>query len=345
MNRDDDHLTDALRDGIDRMMGEVEIPAGLVSRARWHRNQQSRFKTVAGSAAALVGVVGLLAATLAVAPPELPGGQRSKILTVSYVTGRIERAMAQASADKRVMEITAHGVDAHFDLYLTGPKGVVGGRFPSLETSRIRLWFYRDQFRQQGLNSSGEPLWDAVSRLTSIRTHSSRLRGYAFDHQARTWWRARYTAPRPAPSGKGCKAGTSVLQPWQATPQDWAAIIHSALSCGSYKIVRNQHVDGQDATELVPARHAHNGAALYGQILWFSPSTYLPLRTEWIVQLGSHSDSHSQSHGDSHSRIVADFTWNKPTKAILAQLSPAVPGGFHKVGGTLSQELVTILQL
>lgn len=330
MNPDDDRLTDALKDGIDRLMGEVEIPDGLVIRALRRRSERSRFRAMAGSATAIVAVVGLLAATLAVAPPQLPGKHHGaggqQILTVSYVTGQVEQAMAKASSGKLVERITMSGKDARFVLYRLLPRSEAKIRFPSLDAARLRLWFYRDQIRQQGLTSAGEPLWDTVGRRTAT--------SYGIDYKARAWWRVLQAGRRQVPAGRGCKAGAFLPAPWLATPRDWTALIRSAFRCGTYKIVQHQQIDGQAAIKLVPADRSQRAFAALRQTIWVAPSTYLPIRVEWAWP----------ATGSNHPRdIASDFVWRKPSRASLAQLTPPVPDGFRKLGPGLSQELLATL--
>ncbi len=298
---------------------------------------------MAGSAGAIVAVVGLLAATLAVAPPQLPGQQHGaggqKILTVSYVTGQVEQAMAKASTDKLVEQITVSGKDALFLLYRLNPRGAARVRFPGLAAARLRLWLYRDQSRQQGLTSAGEPVWDTVSHRTTSDGQASQVASYGIDYQASTWWRAQPAAQQPAPAVRGCdaagrRAGPFTRAPWLAAPRDWTALIRSALRCGSYKIVKHQQIDGQAAIKLVPADRPLRALAGLRQTLWVAPSTYLPVRVEWAwPAIGSHRPR----------SVASDFVWRKPSKASLAQLTAPVPGGFRKLGPTLSQELVATL--
>lgn len=333
MNPEDDRMTDALKDGIDRLMGEVEIPDGLVIRALRRRTERGKFRAVAGSTAAIVAVVGLFAATLAVAPPQLPTAG-SKILTVAYVTGRIEQAMARASTDKRVEQVTIRAKDLGVSLIATRP----GHRkatppFAALTTSRLRFWFYRSQYRMQGLTSAGQPMWDNVIHTSVTGPHAGRESGYAINYQGKTWWRAQMRPQKPAKFVGACNSENFWLAPWAAIARDWTAIIRSALKCDTYKIVGYQRVDGQKTIKLAFVPGQYTSVPEVHQTLWVARPSYLPVRAAWTWQLSGQPKGH----------MVSDFVWSKPTKAALAPLHAAIPAGFRELKQTLTELLTSVI--
>lgn len=338
MNPDDNQLTDALRDGIDRMTEKVSLPPSLVGRAHWHRSRQHKFRRVAGSAAAVAGVVGLIAATLAVAPPELPGALRPKTLTVAYVTSRVEQAMGKASTDKFVEQVSIDSANLRFQLYRSlrdSPSG--NGKWaPGLSAPQARMWLYRDQFRTQGVTATGKTVYDVSGKLATVGRNGKigRLRGHSVDYQHGIWWQALQFMPADAASSQ-CGANAFPVAPWRSAPLNWTAMIRSALKCGSYKIARHQQVDGQPTIKLIPARHGKKFQSVE-QTLWVAPSSYLPVRVKWNWAL---PDGRSAKRAS----MVADFAWRTPSKASIALLHAPVPAGFRKLGPTMLQIMPTVM--
>jgi hypothetical protein len=219
--------TDLLRESIDRLTHDERPPGGLADRA-FRRHRQRTIALRAAAAGTAVVAAGVLAtATLPGAAPrpgqpgrpaaagtaQTPGAQTQApaVQTAAYVSGHTERALAAAAGGNLVEEI--HTVGQNYPLGLTQVLSfpVNGGGTGHLvkqagpTASQENTWSYRGQLREQGLDATGQPVFDASS-TTAQSTAGARtvmtVRGTGADYTSRTWWRSglRLGLP-PAPGG------------------------------------------------------------------------------------------------------------------------------------------------
>jgi hypothetical protein len=145
------------------------------------------------------------------------------------------------------------------------------------------------------------------------------------DYGRRTWSRGitrlalLWSWSVPAP--RGCGHGYLPLP--TATMTGWPSLIRQALSCGSYRIVGHQRLDGVDTIKIESVfRQPPPCLALRNhQTLWVNPSSYLPVRI-------------ARNWWPRHrplSSLVGDFRWLEPNAANLANLRAPVPGGFRRI--------------
>ncbi len=313
MNSD---ITELVRDGLDRLTDGARVPDGLASRAERHyrsRQRKLRAGAAVASGTAVVAVASVLVAALGAAPARPAAGHEPRILTVAYVTGRVERAIAAATAANRVEQVSVGGNGVSFPFFTPGSASGPGSYF---YTPRARFWYYRRQFRVQGLTGAGVPRADIWTQAATGGSPED-LNGFGLDYRAKTWWPQGVSLPPAQKADTKCDGSLSVGG-LLAVPGNWAAGIRAALRCGAYNVGR-QRVDGVNAIRLTAVRPGNDVG--FRQTLWVDSSTYLPVRVRWTWPRDSGRPG----------RMVADFTWQKPTAANRALLRAVVPSGYQKV--------------
>jgi hypothetical protein len=342
--------TDVLHESIDRLIRNERLPAGLADRAfRRHRQRKIALRAAAaGTAVVAAGVLATAALPGAAPRPghqarpasagaaaqtstaQTPTGQTSTgqtpvAQTAAYVSGHAERALAAAQRGNLVEQIRTVG--QNYPLGLTqvlsyhinggGTGHVVEQAGPT--ASQENIWSYRGQLREQGLDATGQPVFDASS-TTSQSPDGSRtvmnVSGTGVDYTTRTWWRSSLQLSLPAAAGQTACASAFLPAP-VGTTLDWAAAIRTALSCGHFQLAGHEQIGTVNAIKLVSAKV--DGP--YTETLWVDPSTYLPMRLTW-----NWLDPRAQGPGT----LTGDFQWVKPTQDNLGALKVAVPGGFSQ---------------
>ncbi len=318
----DSDIGELLGEGIGRLpVAEGAGPALAGRSLRAHRRRRVAVRTSATGAVAMVTGAAVAATFLggasgATRPSVRPG----QALTAAYV---VSHALAAVERGTLMDEVSLHGSDVFF---LLRP-GTASVRFSQHLVPRATFWSYQNQQREAGFSASGNPQFDASSvLLPSVTSAPGRYRVQGADYQHRTWWRGTVNLkPWPAPVVKRCE-GDRLPTP-VATMVDWPSLIRRALSCGSYRIVGHQRIDGTDTIKIESvARAARPLQAPIRQTLWVNPSSYLPVRIAWTWVFRHQPVL----------RLVGDFRWLAPTAANLANLRSPIPAGFHR---TLKMEL------
>jgi hypothetical protein len=348
--------TDLLRESIDRLTHDERPPSGLADQAfRRHRQRTIALRAAAAGTAVVAAGVLATAALPGAAPrpgqpgrlteagtaqtPEAqtPGAQTPAaqtpaapapaVQTAAYVSGHTERALAVAAGGNLVEEI--HTVGQNYPLGLTQVLSfpVNGGGTGHLvkqagpTASQENTWSYRGQLREQGLDATGQPVFDATSTTTrslaGARTVMT-VSGTGADYTSRTWWRSSLQLSLPAAAGPAKACASAFLPPPVGTTLDWAAAIRTALSCGHFQLAGHEQVGSVNAIKLVSAKV--NGP--YTATVWVDPSTYLPVRLTW-----NWLDPRAQGPGT----LTGDFRWVQPTQASLGALQVKIPDGFRPV--------------
>jgi hypothetical protein len=341
--------TDLLRESIDRLTHDERPPGGLAGQA-FRRHRQRTIALRAAAAGTAVVAAGVLAtATLPGAAPrpgqpgrpaagtaqtpgartptaQAPAVQAPAVQTAAYVSGHTERALAAAAGGNLVEEI--HTVGQNYPLGLTQVLSfpVNGGGTGHLvkqagpTASQENTWSYRGQLREQGLDATGQPVFDASSTTAQSpagpRTVMT-VRGTGADYTSRTWWHSSLQLSLPAAAGPAACAA-AFLPPPVGTTLDWAAAIRTALSCGHFQLAGHEQVGSVNAIKLVSAKV--NGP--YTATVWVDPSTYLPVRLTW-----NWLDPRAPGPGT----LTGDFRWVQPTQASLGALQVKIPDGFRPV--------------
>ncbi len=304
-----------LREGMDRITGDLRAPAGLVHQAARRRRRRLAVQSAAGLTAALAASAAVLVAVLA------PGGGTGTagVVLAARVVQRVDSALSAAQpGDIAQVTLTTRSMAAY-----TG----------KMTTTSALEWSYRHQWRSQTSSAYGKPVYDEGSDAASVYT--------LVNYQAHVWARRRgigrptvliegpgrpALAIMPGPFGPGGGPvyalpglfhpglpgiGFSVNSP----PETAARDLRTAISWGSLVVAGRQRVNGIDAIKLTSRAHRP-----VTETVWVSPGSYLPVRV--IVRRG---------RGRLAAWQVANISWLPPTAQNLARLTVPIPAGFRRV--------------
>jgi hypothetical protein len=294
-----DDLEQLLSDGLRRRAAQVHLEPGLGARAhRQHRRTRNRTRSaVALGATATIGVAAGAAALTAQNQPA--GIETAK--TAAYVISHSEQALAKAAANDPVITLRSQDWG----------QGVGFGMNPAtaLHWQQTDMWFHDNQMRTEGLTSAGQPVYDFG---TDQRTETN------VDYPAKVWWRGAGTTSATPPSTKQLTCEDVRYFGVDGSPEQYAADIRKALSCGLYTTDGTEQVNGTEAIKLVPVKPENNAPTA---ILWLDPSTYLPMKIAMETVAGGQMTLDHTEYID----------WLPPTPANLAELTPPVPAGFTQI--------------
>ncbi len=299
----EDLVTDSLR----RRAAAVRIPAGLADSARGarrqHRRRQYLVRTglTAVTAAGLAVVVPLATQT----GPQVARSSTSPAQTLAYVVHHAERSM-EASA--------ATDIEVARDTY---PAPGFGWSFPNgskFAAHGTTTWSYGISLRVMFYAADARPIlddsWVYPAPLGGRAGAGSRA---TVDYVARTF--SRTTLPAPvvnnsvAPPSVPASCHPKALPVFLTPIGDWTPTVpwlRYGLRCGSFRLAGRQYVAGVNAIKIV-AGHASDV-----DVIWVSPTTYLPVQS---LSLG----------------ILAEYRWLPATRLNLALLSAPIPAGFRRV--------------
>jgi hypothetical protein len=303
-------VEELLREGLDRLTAEVQVPAGMPSRARAHL----RRKKVAVRAALAGGAAAVTAA--AVVAAVVPGQVKPKPVqarTAALVISRVVNALA---ARNKVIQT---------ETTFSAPYPQVTG------------WNYRGDMRlsQSGFIppalahgmpwAQGQVHWG----VGTTRIHGKRI--YAqIDYRHHQWANAGTLGFRP----NACTVRLDVVE--FNGPAQWPAYVRQALSCGLFKVAGNAQVNGEPTIKLVGSmtdRHFWSqlphgegrGPLRVDVTLYVSPRTYLPVLVIW--QNRTHYRDGSPLDGTVRQQITA----LPNTPGNIAKANVTVPAGFREV--------------
>ncbi len=301
----EDLVTDSLR----RRAAAVRIPAGLADSARGarrqHRRRQYLVRTglTAVTAAGLAVVVPLAAQT---GPPAR--SSTSSAQTLAYVVHRAERS---------ITAVGATDVQVARDTY---PAPGFGFALPNMSRFAARAtttWTYGSSYRVEFYAANARPILDSsyVFPAPSGEREGAGTET-TVDYVAGSFSRTTIPPPGvnsdfaslPVPATCHPKSG-----PVYAIPiGDWAPSVRwlrYALRCGLFRLAGRQHVAGVDAIKIV------SGAAQGAEVIWVSPTTYLPIQA---LLPGF---------------AMEEYRWLPATRRNLALLNAPIPADFRRVKG------------
>jgi hypothetical protein len=319
------NVEELLREGINRLAATATttdpgVPATLLHRARRHNRRRRQAITAAlatGAAAATAAAVIAATSTSGTSVNALPGQ------TITYVTTRAERALAQLNPSQaiEVNTLTVHGAgDLGFSSMQSTAASPAATPIPNplsgVHASSEVDWSYGGTFLQHGYSAAGKLVY-----TVTIGSQGE----YGAAYPARIRWHNPLTGgssspPGGAPSLDCDNAGFS----WPT----WKQGISKALSCHLFTLAGNQQVDGIDTIKLVRKPLTVEGQTTR-ETLWVDPKTYLPLRI---------SATSSAPHQEA-ATLTNDFAWLSPTPANLARLHAAsgrgvIPASFRALPST-----------
>jgi hypothetical protein len=307
-------VEDLLREGLDRLTADVQVPPGVTGRARTHlhRKKMAVRAALAGGAAAVTAA----AVVAATAPGEGAAGP-VQARTTGYVVSRVAAALA-AAATNEVIE-TRTTFSAPFP-------PVIG-------------WTYRGELR--GLQSG----YIAPAQVPGMRWAQGRVSWgvgntivggkkiyVQVDYRHHEWYRSGAMDFVP----NGCLTRLDIVE--FNGPPDWAPYLRQALSCGMFKVTGHAWIGGVRTIRLTGSQSdphfwgglpgaAGHGPMRVGVTLYVNPATYLPVLVVW------HNSSHWRSGKAMHGTVRDTIGLLPPTPANKAKAEVTIPAGFRRVHG------------
>jgi hypothetical protein len=303
-------VEDLLREGLDRLTAEVQVPAGLAGRAR----ARLRRRTMTARAAMVGGAAAVTAA--AVVAATLPGQGAAKPLqarTTSYVITRVANALAPGS---KVIQT----------------KTVFSAPFPP-----VMGWTYRSDMRlaQAGYIrpalvpgmtwAQGQVHWNVGTTKVGGRRIYAQI-----DYRHHEWANAGILGFAP----DACTVRLDIVE--FNGPANWPAYIRQALSCNLFKFAGHAWIDGVRAIKLTGSMadtrfwssmpHAEGRGPLWVDVtLYANPKTYLPMLVVW------NNRTHYRDGKPLDGTVRQEITALPVNPGNIAKANVTVPAGFRRV--------------
>jgi len=332
MNGDVEEL---LREGLDRLTAQVEVPPGMVGRARAHHRRR---KIAAGAALACGTAAVTAVAVIAVASPGTrPGtGGATTAQTTAYVISRVENALA---AEHFVIQERATGSMTY---------SVHGHRGHSSNGLTIG-WAYGERHRMEEF--TGRDCGHVLPN--GWCTHHGGSERYLAEGTALvggkltgayvTYYNHKYSLyPAGRSHLKACSTTAQLVLggPAVAVP-NWPAFIKAMLRCEAATVTGHARIDGVATTVIsgsvdVPlskgyARVVKEARARVRFTLYVDSATYLPVRAS-----GS-TETYGGAGGPTVSAYTTNVLWLPPTKANIAKTLVTIPPGYQQVNSPADQ--------
>lgn len=303
-------VEDLVREGLDRLTAEVQVPAGLAGRARAHlrRRKMTARATMAGGAAAITA-----AAVVAATVPGQGTAGPLQARTTSYVVTRVASALADRN---QVIQTRTT---------FTAP------------IPPIVSWTYRSDMRitQAGYIppaqmpdspwAQGQVHWSVGTTRVGGRPIYAQI-----DYRHHEWANAGLLNYAPP----ACHVQLDKVE--FNEPASWPAYIRRALSCGLFKVAGHAWVDGTRAIKLTGSTddrhfwsqwpHSGGGGPLQVDVtLYANPKTYLPTLVIWKNQ------THYRDGRLLDGTARQDITALAASPGNIAKANVTVPAGFRQV--------------
>jgi hypothetical protein len=315
MNGDIEQL---LREGLDRLTAQVQVPAGMAARARAHR----RRRKIAASAALACGTaVVTAAAVIAVAAPGArPGGGAVSARTTAYVVTRVEQALA---AEHFVIQGRAAG---------SMTVSVHGHRVRSSDGATIS-WGYGKQHQTVEFTPGDKRYWADGTALIGGKLTGAYV----------TYYNHKYSLyPLGHTHLKACSATAQLVLGGPAvTVPNWPAFIKTMLHCQAATVTGHARIGSEQTTVIsglidVPlqkgyARVVKEHRARVRYTLYVDSATYLPVRA-----YGS-TETYGGAGGPTVSQYATNVRWLPPTQANIAKTLVTIPPGYKLVNSPAGQ--------
>ena len=263
----------------------------------------------AGTAAAAAAILVSLAAS---GPATTTGGYD----TTAFVTKRTQASLAAVQRGGAIQQ-TQFTASASLLLgaNLTPPR-----RSPTwladMHLTKVTVRSYRNRTLVAGFDGSKLLIEAGPAAPTRPSWHGLRPRMVLVNRPANSLY---YPLFMPAPVqprltcrdiSRALSEAPFLMRRAAASPSRWIAIIRVALSCGEFKAVGKQRVDGVFAVELIAKAKEVRRQQGARETLWVNAKTFLPVRI---------------SFGPNTANV--DFRWLPPTAANLAKLHVTIPAG------------------
>lgn len=303
-------MEDLLREGLDRLTAEVEVPAGVAAKAR----SRLRRKRIAARAALAGGTATVTAAAVIAVMGTgqgTPGVVQAR--TAAYVISHVANALA--AEDEVVQAETVF----------------------SAPVPPVMAWTFRGDMRltqsgfipptlEKGTPWAQGPVSWAVG---TTKVHGRQI--YAqIDYRHHRWANAGILGFAP----NGCTTPLDIVE--FNGPANWVPYLRQALACGLFKVTGHAQVNGVETIKLTGAmtdRHFWSqlpqaegrGPLRVDATLYVSPKTYLPVLVIW------NNRTHYRDGRPLDGTVREDITALPPTPGNIAKANVTVPSGFRKV--------------
>ena len=312
-------VEDLLREGLDRLTEEVQVPPGVAGKARTHlRRKKIAVRAALAGGAAAVTAAAVVAVTL---PRQSPAGPL-RVQTSAYVVTRVVNALAARNQVVQT-ETTSSGLPP------------------------IMSWNYRNDVRvtQAGFIApalmpesrwaQGREHWE----VGTTKAHGRRVY-VRLDYRRHEWSNAGLLNFRP----NGCTTMLWIVE--FNLPGNWANYLRQALSCGTFKVAGHAQVDGVRTIKLTGSmtdktfwgkspQAEGRGPVRIDATLYVNPKTYLPVLVIW------NNRAHYRDGRPLDGTVRQEITALPRTARNIAKANVTVPAGFRQVpdgtfGGPLS---------
>jgi hypothetical protein len=303
-------VEDLLREGLDRLTADVQVPKGVAGRARTHVRRRK-----IAARAALAG--GAAAATAAA-------------VVIATAPGQVASRTVQARTDAFVITRVAHALAARNKVIQT--KTIFSAPYPP-----VMGWNYRGDMR---LAQSGyiPPALVPGLRWAQGRVHwnvgTTTVHGrhiYAqIDYRHHEWANAGILGFVP----NACTVRLDIVE--FNGPANWPAYIRQALSCGLFKVAGHAQVNGVSTIKLTGSTtnwhfwsqlpHGEGrGPFRVDATLYVNPKTYLPMLVIW------NNRTHYRDGRPLDGTTRQEITALPATPGNIAMANVTVPAGFRQV--------------
>jgi hypothetical protein len=268
----------------------------------------------AGTAATAAAAAAAVVISTAAIGPTTSGGFDPQ--TTAFVTKRAEDSLAAAQRGGAIQQTQFTGsANLVLGASLTPPR-----RSPSwlahMLFTKVTVRTYRNRALVEGFDG-GKLLIEAGPAVpTRPSWHELRPRMALVNREANVLYYPLFM-PTPAQPRLTCRDvsravynAPMLMRRTAASPSRWIAMIRATLSCGEFKAVGKQRVDGVLAVKLVAKAKEVRRQEGARETLWVNAKTFLPVR----FSFGPNT-------------TTADFRWLPPTAANLARLHVTIPAG------------------
>jgi hypothetical protein len=295
-----------VRDSMDWLTTDVELPVGLAARARrrHRRRRLAQFTAVAAGAAGAAALTAVLVTGPAAGAPG-PASRRSGDQTTAYVIQRVDSALASGN----LVMWDAVSLRNEF-AYMDGSR--------SYETV---TWSYRADTSTRTFGVGGQLQADAGTALVNGKFRSVQVDYVRHD------WQLLPPGPASTPAKPCTLAGFLAAGDGDSMPR-WPSLIRQELACGRYRVTGRTVVDGARTIKITGSATIKipSGQLRIVNTIFVNPATYLPVQISQYAKSVAHP-------GEASVPSSTDFQWLPATAARIRQTLVTIPPGYPQVQG------------
>lgn len=292
-------FTDQLKGAMTKL--PAPVPPDLVKKVcrRYRRRRALVWGTAAAGAAAVTALAVILAG------PAAPASRTAAPVdpTTAYVVSHVTKALESLSPSTILFAKTTH----------LNPGSGAGPVYDWSARSRTRDL----EYTETGQLATDEALTYSAATLTHV----------IVDYRTKTWEQITALLPSESasPSAPPPSCASGAPSGWSPDPHEEAAMLRTAVSCGTLKADGSGMIDGVSAIKLSERPGAIKDSecpCVSTMTFWVNATTYLPIR---IVQVWAGIPGAMQLD------TQMDMQWLPATPANEAKLTVHIPAGFTQV--------------